>query len=75
MMSSADTFAGDIAREITIAVRIAGMADADMPIGVEHALVGEDAVRSDQILDQSRVERAARGGGLRASNRHTRHDH
>ena len=40
------------------------MADADMAVGVEHALIGEDAVRRNEILDQLSIDRAARGRSL-----------
>ena len=45
-----------------IAVRRMGMADRHMAVAVEHALVGEDAVRRDEVLDRGGVDRAA---GLR----------
>jgi hypothetical protein len=35
-----------------------------MAVGVEHALIGEDAVRRDQILDQLSIDRAARDRSL-----------
>ena len=35
---------------------------AHMAVPVDHALVGQDAVGGDQVLDQLRVNRARRGG-------------
>jgi hypothetical protein len=42
-----------------VAVGICGMTDADVAIGVEHPLIGENAICGDQILDQPRVHRGA----------------
>ena len=42
-----------------IAVRIAWMAERDMAETVEHALVGEDQIGGDQIVDEGRVHLAA----------------
>ena len=47
-----------------IAIRIGRMADADMTIGIEHPLVGEDMVRCDEIRDRCGIDRTARGGRL-----------
>ena len=33
------------------ALRIVGMADADVAVGVDHVLLGEDAVGDDEVLD------------------------
>ena len=47
------------------------MADADVPISVDDALVGQDAARRHQILDDS-GKRRVRRGGLSSSRRHSR---
>ena len=39
-------------------LRIVGMADADMAVGVDHVLLGEDAVGDHEILDDG-VERCS----------------
>ena len=41
-----------------IIARIAGIAPADMAVGVEHAMIGEDPVGRHQIIEQSRIGRA-----------------
>ena len=48
-----------------VAGRIGRVADADVPIGVEHAFVGEDAARRRQFRDRRRLA-GRRGGRLRA---------
>jgi hypothetical protein len=40
------------------------MPHADVPVGVEHAFVGEDAARHRQFLDRGRFDEL-RGAGLR----------
>src|SRR5262249_32372055 len=57
-----------------VTVRIARMAHAHVPIGVEHALLGENAVGGNEVLQEGRVYPAAgaryrlRRGGMRARN-------
>ena len=41
-----------------IMLRMGVIARADMPVGVEHAVVGEDAVGRHQIIQQGRIGRA-----------------
>ena len=50
-MSSAPTSSGETDGDQK-AVRILRMPDADMAVGVDHVLLGEDAVGDHQILDQ-----------------------
>jgi hypothetical protein len=40
------------------------MPDAHVPRLIEHSLLGQDAIRCDEILDKSRIDRATgcRGG-------------
>ena len=63
-----DVGGGDVRRRHRarhqVAVRIGRVADADMAKGVEHALIGQNAVRRDEIVDQCGIDRAARGGRL-----------
>ena len=45
---------GKRAREV-IALRIARRAQADVPVGVDHAVLGEDAVGSNEIVEMVHV--------------------
>ena len=47
---------GDIAREDE-ALRVARRAHADVPVGVDHAVLGEDAVRRDEVFEKGLVHR------------------
>jgi hypothetical protein len=38
-----------------VVVRVVGMTDADVPEGIEDAVVGEDPVGGDEVLDQGRI--------------------
>src|SRR5215471_2997055 len=46
-----------------ITVRIARVADTDVPVGVEDAFLGEDAIGRDKVLDQPRIYTAPRSRG------------
>jgi len=48
-----------------VAVWVARMAHAHMPIGIEHALLGENAVGGDEVLDERRVDRTGARRRLR----------
>jgi hypothetical protein len=39
------------------------MADAHMSVGIEHTLVGKDAVGRNKVLDERRIDGAAGGEG------------
>src|SRR5262249_7431872 len=41
-----------------ITVWIVWMADTDVPVGVEDAFLGEDAIGRDKVLDERRIDRA-----------------
>ena len=47
-----------------ISVGRMGMTHADMPVAVEYALVGENAVGRDEVVDGRRVDRAAGRGAM-----------
>src|SRR5262245_16146130 len=46
-----------------IAIWIAWMTDADVSVGIEYALLGKDTVGHDKVLDERRIDSAARGLG------------
>ena len=49
-----------------VAARVAVVADAHVAVAVDHALIGEDPVGGDEILDEARVGRTCGGRrGLR----------
>src|SRR5260221_5470355 len=48
---------GERARQV-IALRIRRRAQADMPVGVDHAVFGEDAIRSDEVFEWVHVQSA-----------------
>ena len=63
-MMSADDQRGRARARQQIALRIGGMPDADMTPGVEHPMLGQDAARGDQIVDDRGIDRAAGGNGV-----------
>src|SRR5215471_6266051 len=51
-----------------IAVWITWMTDAHVSVGIEYALLGKDTVGRNKVLDERRIDTAARGRGrLRGS--------
>ena len=50
-MSSFSISSGASEREMKKRLRIVGMAHADMAVGVDHVLLGEDAVGDHEVFD------------------------
>ena len=67
MMSLAVTSAGARAREIRYLSRILRMPHGDVPPGVEHAVLGQNAAGGNEVVDQRGIDRA---GGSDRSVRH-----
>ena len=59
MMSLAVTRIGASRAGHQVAIRIAWMARTDMPIRIEDALQGENAVGGNEVLDESGIHRLA----------------
>ena len=51
MSSALDQLGRERARDEEV-LGIVGMADADVAVGVDHVLLGEDAVGDDEVLDE-----------------------
>jgi hypothetical protein len=63
MMSLAVTRIGASDRGHQIAVWITWMTDAHVSVGIEYALLGKDTIGRNKVLDERRIDRAARGLG------------
>ncbi len=62
-MSSFSISSGASEREMKKLLRIVRMADADVAVGVDHVLLGEDAVGDDEVLDEGVEVGHDRGSG------------